>query len=370
MSVMNKMLSTEQYLEKIYNNTKKELFSQIDARSDEAQAKKLEIFLRQIKYMQQQFSKGQNLNFDNFPFATFWSKMEQIKMMSDLYQINKEIFQKGTFIDSFTDMENQKSLLGSSLEEGVARVIRTFADKVGNKGNGEIHSIVGGRHTQIPDLNNIVNEEIKSQFTQYYWEIQNKMNESNTNKDYIPSVQGKIDNVGLSAEFVLSVSGDIKSKMDKDILFALSNATFTDKNYITTSHLNLGQTNPFRVFATVAANMGEPITERYQRMIKCFENHNEHLQNQTTFYRIRAIYELTGVKMQYTEKSIQESSAVRQIAEGRAAKFLIWNNPVGDIRVIPTRLIVNNLIDSALLIEPKDWREALYGPIQLSQKDL
>ena len=59
-------------------------------------------------------------------------------------------------------MENQTTLLGASLEEGVARVIRTFANKVGNKDNGEIHSIVGGRHTQIPNLNNIVNEEIKS----------------------------------------------------------------------------------------------------------------------------------------------------------------------------------------------------------------
>jgi hypothetical protein len=63
------------------------------------------------------------------------------------------------------------------------------------------------------------------------------------------SVQGKIDNVGFTSEFALSV--DVTG-MDKDIVNALKDATFTDKNYLSTTELKFGQTNPFRVFATVA----------------------------------------------------------------------------------------------------------------------
>jgi hypothetical protein len=51
------------------------------------------------------------------------------------------------------------------------------------------------------------------------------------------SVQGKIDNVGLTAEFVASVSVE---GMDRDIVMALKDATFTAKNYLSTTELKFG----------------------------------------------------------------------------------------------------------------------------------
>jgi hypothetical protein len=90
---------------------------------------------------------------------------------------------------------------------------------------------------------------------------------------------------------------------------------------------------------------GEGVTNRYRRMIRCFENHESyHSMSPTYFYRIRAIYELTGTKMQYTKNAIQNNSAIKEIANGKAAKFLIWNNPSSDdVTVIPTIKIVNSL---------------------------
>jgi hypothetical protein len=42
--------------------------------------------------------------------------------------------------------------------------------------------------------------------------------------------------------------------------------------------------------------------------------------------------------MSYTSKDIENKIA--QVFLGGYAKYLIWNNPVGDLYVIPTALIV------------------------------
>ena len=70
--------------------------------------------------------------------------------------------------------------------------------------------------------------------------------------------------------------------------------------------------------------------------------------------------------MRYTEKTLREHNMLSDLLVGQYAKFLIWNSPYGDIKVIPTSLIVKNLIASATAAMPDNWRDALYGPISLS----
>lgn len=384
MSVLNKMtLSTEEYLYDIYNSTRKELSSQINYKNEETQAKQLSAFLTQVKFMQKKFSttgSTQAVASDNFPFADFWDRAAQLTLINDLISANAEIVTKGTFIQSFDGLANQSQLLGESLEIGVARLIRTFAAKISGESyastEGRIVSSVGERKTQIPNLNKIVDKAISSIFTDCYNETREKLalyNKKSFNGfqfQAIPAVQGKIDNVGLSANFVMSMRSAMSGPY-KDLLLALQDATFTDKNYTTTDYLKLGQTNPFRVFATVAANTGESIPDRYRRMIRCFENHSEHTKGPVYFYRLRAIYELTGAKMQYTKNAINKNPAVAEIAQGRAAKFLIWNNPNSDgVKVIPTAKILDQLNEEALFAMPNNWEDALYGPITLNQKGL
>lgn len=230
-------------------------------------------------------------------------------------------------------------------------------------------------HTQVPDLNVEATDIMREIFSECYRQASVAMKEYNkadadveaSNARGMHSVQGKIDNIGLTAEFVAGVN---VSGMDKDIVMALKDATFTAKNYLSTTELKFGQTNPFRVFATVAPS-GDSTPGRYARMLNCFEEHDAiHSSAPTTFYRLRAIYELTGARMKYTEKTLTSNPAIKQLLQGQVAKFLIWNTPYGDIHVIPTRRIVDNVIESASMAMPENWRDALYGPIKLPQSAL
>ena len=85
------------------------------------------------------------------------------------------------------------------------------------------------------------------------------------------------------------------------------------------------------------------------------------------FYRIRAIYELTGYGTRYVNAKLND------IFKGRGADFLVWNNPINkdEIRVIPTQAIIQDLIaNAANEALPKNYKDALFGPINLSQTDL
>lgn len=378
MSVLSKMMSTDKYLSQIYRGIKNEIKEQSNLTAELASARRLQALLTQIKFLQKQYQSSGSVEVgDSFPFASFWKKSEQIAMMQALYNINPSIFTEGTFIDTFSGMDNQAYMLGNSLEVGVARVIYGIGAKVSGQtyegAKNVLKSKVGGLHTQVPDLVADTNEEMKNIFSYYYQEVGKALREYKGGTQMggvattMSSVQGKIDNVGFTADFTAGVT---VTGMDQDIVSALRNATFTDKNYLTTSELHFGQTNPFRVFATVAPE-GIDTVGRYSRMLECFEKHmSSHSDAPITFYRIRAIYELTGAKMKYTDKSLENNSIIRELLEGQIAKFLIWNTPYGDIRVIPTRQIVNKIIDSASMAMPNNWRDALYGPVSLSQNAL
>lgn len=366
---MKSSVSTEDYLHSIYNSLKREINNNAK-KKDDIRALKLQAFLRQIKYMQYIEAGGEN---DNFPFAEFWKKSDQIALMNKLQEIKPEIFTSKNFLN----ISKESQQLGMELEIGVARVVKSMgAIATGQDYAQSSKSIVGGAHTQIPDLIGVIDQDMKNIFNQYYTEMQKELKkyQNNENMDvasYTHSVQGKIDNIGLSGNLVLSSN---LTKMEKDIIDALTNATFTDKNYVSTTELKFGQTNPFRVFMTVAPRGGGNALGYFCRMLNCFENHsnNYHTEAPKYFYRIRAIYELTGARMQYTEKSQEKlGNNIMQIIAGQPAKYLIWNNPLGEIYVIPTSKIVNNIIDSAVdEVLPKNWRDALFGPIVLPQKDL
>lgn len=366
---MSSDTSTEDYLSSIYSSLKREINADAKVK-DNTRALKLQAFLRQIKYMQQ---TDFNQDVGAFPFSTFWKKADQIALMNKLREIKPELFTDKSFLNA----PKESYELGAQLEIGVARVVKSMeAVATGGSYSSSQKSIVGGAHTQIPDLVKIGDEEMKSIFSQYYNKIQEELKMYKNDTDpagtasFVHSVQGKIDNIGLRADLTLT-SG--LSTMEKDIIDALTNATFTDKNYINTSELKFGQTNPFRVFMTVAPRGGGNAVGRFERMKSCFEEHSEgfHTKAPTYFYRIRAIYELTGARMQYTAKSADTlGNNIMKIIAGKPAKYLIWNNPFGDIYIIPTANIVNNVIDATNNALPSNWRDAMYGPIKLPQKDL
>lgn len=369
-----KDINTEQYLSQIYDSLIKEVHSR-SLKNEDMNALRIQTFLRQIKYIQQNnLASNNSLNLSNvsadFPFASFWSKASQISLMQALYDSHKELFQ----YNLFNLTSNESHILGSYLESGMRQVLNTLESAVTNTDYYEVKNKnsnikVGGQHIQVPDLLNITDNIMKSEFNNVYVKTQEELKKYNKDNGqiatYMPSVQGKIDINGYEAN--LSIGGVTNlSEYTKSILRALKGATFTAKNYISTSELKFGQTNPFRIFATVAPG-GHESVGRFYRMIGCFESHDAYHSNAPVlFYRIKAIYELTGIGAKYVD------SAMSNIIKGNgSAKYLVWNNPLGNIYVIPTQKIISELIEKAAEESlPKDWKDALYGKVVLPQINL
>lgn len=368
-------ISTEEYLSQIHAS----LLNQIKKRkisTEDAQALKIQTFLRQIKYLQKygQFKDG-SIDFSNsgnFPFSTMWSKMEQQALMNALYQAHPQLFEYGLFYQK-SDISYE---LGQYLESGLTQVLNTFESAVTQRSYQDVKKTeyskrkIGGQHVQIPDLIGVADSIMKEEFNSLYIQTQKELKKYRGDQSnvatFMPSVEGKIDISGYTATLTISNQA-ILSPYTKSILNALKNATFTAKNYISTKELKFGQTNPFRVFMTVAPGGSESIG-RFQRMINCFEEHGNsiHPNGPQLFYRIRAIYELTGIGMQYTNNEFTNKIF------GNGAKFLVWNNPIGDqIYVIPTQKIVDELIENVVEDSlPKNWKDALFGVITLPQVDI
>ena len=155
----------------------------------------------------------------------------------------------------------------------------------------------------------------------------------------------KTDNVGLDYNITITATSTLLEK----VVSALSMATFTDKNYLSTQTLHLGQTNPLRVFMVVANGDSTYKLYRYARMLNCMANHHSksgHEQVPATFYRIRAIYELTGGKQRVGNNNSFLEDKIADIIQGaNRAKYLVVNSPKADgyLRVIPTADIVDTI---------------------------
>lgn len=362
-------LNSQQLLKNIYRRLKNDISKQIQFKQAEKEAKYLEDFLNLVKSAQKlngNFSSG-NLN-----YSKFWKKSEQLALLQELQTINSSIFSEGLMLQQ---EYNSSFELGSYLEHDLARIFKSFEASVTNSQNYKKTQKtynVGKRRTQMPDLLNEVDEVIKEEFRQVYTSaskgLKEYKNQSVDLDNYVStlnSVQGKIDIAGLKANLKLSTN---LNDMKKQLVSTLMNASISAKNYISTNDIHLGQTNPFRVFNTAAYAVGESGSpQKYYRMVNCLQSHNAdiHTQSSHYFYRIRAIYELTGAKMKYVNQD-----NLGKWLTGKYVKFLIINNPWGKVKVISTARIVNNLISTAFNVEALNWKDALYKPITLSQSSL
>lgn len=369
----NKNIDTQEYLIHLYNNVKSQTANDLYFTDEKLKAKKLENFLRLVKDIQN--SKGQIS--DKTAFSEFWSVFEQKALIAALNDVTG-----GKLINE--NLLNFKSNnifdQGEALERGIAQIIKGM--QVLHEENARdlyekdisIQSKTGMFQTQIIDLADIVDQKAKKTIDKFYnktYQELKKSKKKETNKKVVMTkVFGKTDNYGISADIKIEAT----SQIEKDIIDCLREATFTDKNYSSNKDILLGQTNPFRVYMTLGN--GRQHYNRWHRMFNCFELHYntgfKHLEAPSYFYRLRAIYELTGFNMKYFSNRNQEL-ANRLTGAGRA-KYLIWNIPGSDsIRVIPTSLIVANILDSENFINDnikKNLNQAIYGPIYIKQPSL
>lgn len=368
MSVLSKMtntLNTEKFLSEIYKSIKSEIQQNNNINTEKAKARRIEAFLNLIKYAQAQSQNGLNVN--NLPFSKFWSTAEQISLLNKLNEVHPELFTKSVFLNQSSD----PNILGRYLEEGLNRTMKTFESTIRTgKYDKGMKKGIGAKHAQIPDLIGISNDYVSYYIKEAYNHARNSLAQYNKNPNlsqyinYVPTIQGKIDTVGLSADIQVSMGSNF---IEQDLIHALKGATFTAKNYISSNDIKLGQTNPFRIFSVLTYDTGEDASTRYYRMIQCFKSHNNsHSQAPTYFYRLRALYELTGYGLQYVKENV-----LSQIMQGKTyAKFLVWNNPMGGLRVISTQSIINKIFDSVNTTAITDWKEAMYSKITIPQQEL
>lgn len=355
--------STVPLLIRSYNSARRRL-REATEETDQADALILQKFLADIKNAQLTYQKNGKEGLEGL-----WETLQYGALIKAMYEIHSPVIERLNLISG----ADSSYLLGAQLERGLSSIIKSVETVATGKSYDEAsHSIVGGYTTQVPDLINTGDDIMKGIFNDIYNQTAQAMREyagtaeKHTGIAYMNAVQGKIDNVGLSGELVISSSVNIPNL--ETVVNALKNATFSDKNYISTSHLRLGMTNPFRVFLVMVAS-GYKGAAQFYRMVSCFENHLNDEEGQVAFYRIRAIYELTGLGLKY------KNSEIANILVGaQAAKFFVYNNPFGHqnsfggIYVVSTRKLVNKMMRDTENLLPKGWQDALFGPIELQTK--
>ena len=167
---------------------------------------------------------------------------------------------------------------------------------------------------------------------------------------YLPDVDGKIDVRGYN----INIRADASTEM-LEIYNLLSDATFSAKNYDSmtwdektetfieqTGHssIKLGSSNAYRALASVLADMGyEESTINsaiYSGLTKIQRENDDYVA--THFYHLRFIYELIGAGFQYGNVNYG------------GAKYLIYNDPHGNIYVKSTAEIVSDILNSEEII--------------------
>lgn len=170
---------------------------------------------------------------------------------------------------------------------------------------------------------------------------------------YLPEVDGKIDVKGYKIHVKANPSPAILK-----IYNLLQDATFTAKNYDSMtwdqkmkefvqqsghSTLSLGKSNVYRAIVGVLEGVGYEHRTSVSAFWAGYNKINQGDVNVAThFYHLRYLYELTGVGIKYNGQNFGE------------AKYLIYNDPHGNIYVKSTAVIFSDVLNE-LLNNPQSY---------------
>ena len=291
-------------------------------------------------------------------------------LLLNLKEINPHLFEGAGLITSDTNKAVQGAMLEDFMNEFITTVNAAFQGIDFNSGNmiyrtGGMLDAINNKNL-IQDIGNDVMQQTVDKFNKVMniaafksgkiikeggsttrskqkYTREGSFAKVDVTSNQIDSKAIKVDNAGLNYEINITAQATMLEK----VVSALSQATFTDKNYLSTKELHLGHTNPLRVFMTVADGDSSYKLYRYARMLNCMANHHGWHNSPELFYRIRAIYELTGGKQRVEQSYLNSSqSALGDLITGAGrAKYLVVNNPQagGFLKVIPTAELVKDI---------------------------
>lgn len=321
-------IPTRDYLTKVLNDMKNKMTLENNLEIERQNAKKLENFFNTLAYM--------NTNSENFVESACVDENIKKPLASlNLSSIWSLVNKRGD--KQITGVAFEKYLKGlinkvmeRSKEEGwIGKWNRNYVIKTGSERVDMYKNIV-------EDLSDdIVRDLIKDTYQRENERIKNYVDEAKQ-KGFNPTVEGKIDVAIKNVDFKID-TGKMPPAL-KEIFELLKGATFSAKAYATTHDVQLGQTNSFRVF--LAVTQGDTYNRVYHwyRMLSCMDAHKDH-EAAFLFYQIRYIYELTGYGQQYIKNKINE-----MIDNPTGAKYLIYYHPGSGIKVMSTKVLLNNFL--------------------------
>ena len=357
---------TPKYLDNLLSSYRELMRPNKTLEKETNDAKLLEQVLNGIKQYQNNYVDSKNYSLEDIVADAALNNL-----LLNLKEVNPHLFEGAGLITSSTDKVAQGAMLEDFMNEFITTVNAAFQGI--NFDSGDMIYRTGGmldainNKNLIQDIGNDVMQQTIDKFNKVIntaafksGKIIDKGGDSTTSRqkyirkgtfakvdvttNQIDSKAIKVDNAGLNYEINITAQATMLEK----VVSALSQATFTDKNYLSTKELHLGHTNPVRVFMTVADGDSSYKLYRYARMLNCMANHHGTHNSPELFYRIRAIYELTGGKQKVEQsylKSSSESMLGDLITGAGRAKYLVVNNPQagGFLKVIPTAELVKDI---------------------------
>ena len=375
-------------------------------------AKLLEKVLNGIKQIQNNYTK--KMSFSTESLVEIVQDQALAELFNQLYTINPGLFIGGGLIKKGTNSYERGALLENFMNEFITTIDYAFQNMempygplpqthrsgqlVDNINMKNLITNIGGEFidsatkTAINNLSRFIYKVGQEKKDSGSTTTERRKNNLEATTIYtqvkengrVGAIQGKqikADNTGLNYNISITAT----ATMLNQVVNALSMATFSDKNYLSTDFIGLGKTNPYRVFLTVADGDTGYKLYRYARMLNCMAKHSklaEHNDVPKIFFRIRAIYELTGAKQQVgNTKYAYQSVMANFINDIGRTKFLVINNPKkqGFLKVLSTaklaediemNLYFNKKQGSRSILENDERRmsmeQALYGPISMN----
>ena len=228
-------------------------------------------------------------------------------LLLNLKEVNPHLFEGAGLITSDTNKAAQGAMLEDFMNEFIATIDAAFqgidfeSDNMIYRTGGMLDAI--NNKNLIQDIGNDVMQQTINQFnktidlaafksgkiikeggsttaSKQKYTRKNNFAQIDITSNQIDSKAIKIDNAGLNYEINITAQATMLEK----VVSALSQATFTDKNYLSTKELHLGHTNPVRVFMTVADGDSSYKLYRYARMLNCMANHHGYHNSPDLFY--------------------------------------------------------------------------------------
>lgn len=243
---------------------------------------------------------------------------------------------------------------GSRFEKELTSIYEAVWNSIGEDEFDVDKVLIGSQlgNIDFTGVNNLSKEIVKTFGMKTYRVIEDKAKGTKLKQYYLPEVDGKIDVMGYS----INIKANANPKMVA-IYNLLKDCTFSAKNYDSMtwdekakdfvesqghSALTLGKSNIFRAIYGTLSDL-----EFEDRVIRSaiFAGYNCISKGQsdvaTHFYHMRYMYELMGGGIKYNGVSFG------------AVKYLIYNDPHGNIYVKSTASILSDLLEEAMKIDKK-----------------